>query len=165
MRRLLFILIAAAGIGVASPAAADEFFDAPGGWTTYVNDRFGIQLDFPPDVFEPQPPPENGEGRGFRGEDAAMQVLGFQNLEEETPRSIKSRVSKTEGYEDVTYSPSGQNWLVLSGFRGDRIFYEKYFFSGGIVSVLGLEFPAEEKPFFAPIIERMEDSFEPGESD
>jgi hypothetical protein len=164
MKRLRALALSAA-ILFPAVSAADEFFDAPGGWTTYVNDRFGIRLDFPPDVFEPEPPPENGDGRGFRGENAALQVLGFHNVDGDTPQSIKSRLADAEGYEDVTYSPSGDSWLVISGFRGDRIFYEKYFFSGGIVSVLGLEFPAEEKPFFAPLIERMEDSFEPGESD
>jgi hypothetical protein len=51
---------------------------------------------------------------------------------------------------------------VLSGFRGDRIFYEKYFFRGENVHAFGIEFPAERKPFYAPIIERMENSFRAG---
>jgi len=51
---------------------------------------------------------------------------------------------------------------VLSGFRGDMIFYEKYLFRGGIVVAFGMEFPGARKPFYAPIVERIEDSFRAG---
>ena len=71
----------------------------------------------------------------------------------------------TQGYESVTYRPSGDSWLVISGFRGERIFYEKYFFRDGIISAFGMDFPKEDKPFYAPVIERIEDSFLAGQSD
>ena len=62
----------------------------------------------------------------------------------------------------MTYSPSGDSWLVISGFRGERIFYEKYFFHDGVISAFGMDFPKEDKPLYAPIIERIEDSFKAG---
>ena len=83
----------------------------------------------------------------------------------ETPASLKRELLGGDGYEDVTYSPSGETWFVLSGFRGDNIFYEKYLFNDDVVSVFGIEFPTDEKPYYAPMIERIEDSFEPGRSD
>ena len=71
----------------------------------------------------------------------------------------------TEGYEDVTYTPAGDSWLVISGYRDGRIFYEKYFFRDGVIAAFGMDFPKEDKPLYAPIIERIEDSFKAGHSD
>jgi hypothetical protein len=150
---------------MAGIAAADQFLPADGGWQTYINDRFGARFDYPADVFSPEAPPENGDGRTFKAGDATLQIFAFHNIEDESPASLKRRLVGTEGYDDVTYSPSGQSWLVLSGFRGNRIFYEKYAFGDGVISAFGIEFAAEEKPYFAPIIERIEDSFEAGRSD
>lgn len=64
-----------------------------------------------------------------------------------------------EGYDDVTYAPSGEKWLVLSGFRGEKVFYEKYLLRDGLIHAFGIEFPASAKPFYAPIVERIEDTF------
>jgi serine/threonine-protein kinase len=142
-------------------ATADQIFPAGGGWQSYVNDRYGTRLDFP-DVFVPDAPPENGDGRRFQSADASMEVYAWSNSDGETAASLEQRLVGAEGYTEVTYSPSGRDWLVLSGYRGDTIFYEKYFFRGDTVQGFGMEFPAAEKPRYAPIIERIEDSFQAG---
>jgi hypothetical protein len=146
-------------------AQADQFIPLADGWQTYVNDRFGMQFDYPADVFTPEDPPENGDGQTFTAEDATLEIYAFHNTGRDTPKSLKKRMNGTEGYENVTYSPSGKTWLVLSGFRSDHIFYEKYMFADGVISAFGVDFPKEEKPFFSPVIERIENSFKPGHSD
>ena len=150
---------------LSTEALADQFLPASGGWQTYINDRFGVSFDFPADVFEPQPPPDNGDGRSFRSESATLQIVAFHNIDGQSPSALKRELLDGDGYEDVTYSPSGETWFVLSGFRGDNIFYEKYLFNDDVVSVFGIEFPTAEKPYYAPMIERIEDSFEAGRSD
>ena len=140
-------------------ARADQFIPAEGGWQIYVNDRFGTRFAFPADIFTPSPPPENGDGRRFVAEDATLEVYAWHNIDGENAASLKRRLVGSDGYTDVTYSPSGRSWLVLSGYRGDNIFYEKYFFRGDTVHGFGIEFPAAERPFYAPIIEHIEDSF------
>ena len=157
MAAAFLVLLAGAG-----GARADQFLPAQGGWQTYVNERFGTRLDFPANIFVPGEAAENGAGRRFAAANAALEIYSFENIERETPASLKGRLVGSEGYADVTYSPAGDSWLVLSGFRGPIIFYEKYFFKGGVISGFGMEFPADEKPRFAPIIERMEDSFRAG---
>ena len=143
-------------------AVADSFLPAGGGWQTYVNDRFGTSFAFPADIFTPSAPPENGDGRRFVAEDATLEVYAWHNIDDENARTLKRRLVGSDGYTDVTYSPSGRSWLVLSGYRGDNIFYEKYFFRGDTVHGFGIEFPAGEKPYYAPIIERIENSFHAG---
>ena len=142
-----------------SLARADQFIPAAGGWQIYVNDRFGTSFAFPADIFAPAAAPENGDGRRFVAEDATLEVYAWHNIDSETAATLKRRLMGSDGYTDVTYSPSGRSWLVLSGYRGDNIFYEKYFFRGDTVHGFGIEFPADEKPFYGPIIEQIEDSF------
>ena len=160
----LLVMLASAFLALAPAAAqqADAFIPLPDGWQTYVNDRFGMRFDYPAELFAPEPPPENGDGRTFRAADASLQIFAFQNIENETPASLEQRLVGAEGYETVTYSPSGSGWLVLSGFRSDMIFYEKYLFRGGIIAAFGMEFPTARKPFYAPMVERIEDSFRAG---
>jgi hypothetical protein len=53
---------------------------------------------------------------------------------------------------------------VLSGFRGENIYYQKVMFScgGNVINALSVTFPRAEKPFYENLIEVMEDSFKPG---
>lgn len=146
-----------------SPAyAADTFEPAGGGWKTYTNERFGTRLDFPAAVFKAGAPPRNGDGRRFTSRDATLEVYAFNNADHESAKSMKRRLIGSPGYDKVTYSPSGPGWLVLSGFRGKNIFYEKYFFHGATIQGFGMEFPARAKPRYAPLLERVENSFEAG---
>ena len=164
----VLLLLAMAGGPLLAPSAAeaaDRFIAHPDGWQTYVNDRFGMRFDYPGGIFAAAPPPENGDGRTFTSGDATLQIFAFHNTGDEDAGSLKARLIGSQGYENVTYSPSGGSWLVLSGFRGDDIFYEKYLFAGGVISAFGMEFPAARKPYYAPIVERIEDSFRAGRSD
>jgi hypothetical protein len=148
-------------MGASAPAVADQLEDLGDGWQGYVNERFGTSLVFP-GMFTPDEAPEAGDGRRFHSEDATLEVYAWENQEFETADSLKRRLVGAEGYTDVTYAPSGRTWLVLSGYRNGRIFYEKYLFRGSVIHGFGMEFPSEEKPHYAPIIEDIEDSFRAG---
>ena len=144
------------------PAVAqDTIRPAGNGWEIYVNERFGTSLAFPAE-FTPGPEPENGDGRRFTSEDATLEVYAWENVDGESAASLKRRLVGTEGYENVTYSPSGRTWLVISGYRDGNIFYEKYFFRGDTVHGFGMEFPESEKPYYQEIVEQIEDSFRAG---
>jgi hypothetical protein len=55
---------------------------------------------------------------------------------------------------------------VLSGYRGDDIYYEKVVFSCGeqVVNVMAVTYPSGERDVYDPVVERMEDSFKPARS-
>jgi len=40
-------------------------------------------------------------------------------------------LTHADGYEDITYQTRGRSWFVLSGYRGDQIYYDKAIFSCG----------------------------------
>jgi hypothetical protein len=53
---------------------------------------------------------------------------------------------------------------VLSGHRGDQIYYEKTIFScsGRVVNVFAIAYPEAERQRFDSVVERMENSFKSG---
>lgn len=153
------VALAVSTLTAAGAAHADSFLRHGDGWQTYINTRYGTRLDFPADLFAPGIPPENGDGLQFRSPNASFEVYAFQNMEGDTAQTLRERLLGREGYTNVTYSPSGYNWFVLSGVRGHAIFYEKYLFRDAIVHAFGMEYPGDSKARYAPILERMEDSF------
>lgn len=155
------ISVSVAAIAPAS-ALADKFASVGSGWQRYSNDLYGTEFEFPADLFTVALAPAAGDGRRFISHDATLEIFAWGNSESETARTLKGRLLEQEGYEVVTYAPAGENWLVLSGFRGGDIFYEKYLLRDGVIHAFGLEFPASAKPIYAPVVERIEDSFRAG---
>ena len=53
---------------------------------------------------------------------------------------------------------------MLSGYRGNSIYYEKVMFScgGSLVNIFAITYPVEQRDVYDPIGERMENIFRPG---
>lgn len=156
------LLYLSAGAALAQPALPPV-----SEWAVYKNERFGYRLVYPELWFNSEPESANGDGRAFSTPDgrARIVVFGARNTEGLSPRQYRATLlEEFGGYDELTYSPLGRTWFVLSGFRGDRIYYQKVMFScaGRIVNVLSISFPAAEKPRYAPLIEKIEDRFRPG---
>jgi len=135
-------------------------------WPTHQDPRFGFSYSYPVDMFVPT----EGERPSFyyfgsKEADAKFLVGAWNNEEGTTPEEFKQwMLTHAEGYEDITYQPRGRSWFVLSGHRGDQIYYEKAIFScsGRVVNVLAIAYPEAERQRFDPVIERMEDNFKSG---
>jgi hypothetical protein len=70
------------------------------------------------------------------------------------------------GYDSITYEPRGRSWFVVSGYRRDKIFYQKALFScgGRVVTLIAISYPIAAREMFDPVVERMEDAFSPARS-
>jgi hypothetical protein len=156
MPRLAALLLA---VLLAGPAAAAD-------WQRYVNDRFGTAVDVPTDVFRPQPPPENGDGRRFETADglASLTVFAGYNTGGLNLRELVDAARDDAADERVTYEREGRRWFVISGFRGENVFYRKLILSpdGEVAHTLELVYPADEKPFFDPLTTRIANSMSGG---
>jgi len=153
-------------LGTLAPTSAQEA--SPGAsWQPYRNERFGLSLSYPADVFQIERTSEAGDGVVFvaRGVDARLLVGALPNSDRQTPASYQEFIAR-RSYADyqIHYRPRGSNWFVLSGEGNGKIFYEKVMFScgGRLINSFALMYPADQRHIFDPIVERVEDTFRPG---
>ena len=73
-------------------------------------------------------------------------------------------LTKSDGYQRVTYKARGPNWFVLSGLRSiegrEQVFYEKYLFGAGskTIHAVVVTYPAELKAIYDPLVGRIGNS-------
>ena len=155
---VLFFLMAAA------PSAA---LAEPSGWVASRDTGFGFTYAFPREAFARREGDSRPSMHSFESKDARAKLLfvAWKNEEGRTPGAFKEwLIANTEGYDELTYRPRGRSWFVLSGYRGDSIYYEKVMFScgGNVVNVFAMSYPVAERSQYDPIVERIEDQFRPG---
>jgi hypothetical protein len=166
-RAFIFGVIAAVGLGGglrenAHAALAED-------WKEYRNERFGLSLSYPADVFTLDRTAEAGDGQLFVSQigNARLLVGGLINDSGYSPVSYQSYLAgKSYSQYQIDYRPLGQNWFVLSGEGNGRIFYEKVMFScgGRLINSFALLYASDERGAFDRMVERMEKSFRPGQN-
>jgi hypothetical protein len=151
------------GMGLPAYAALGE------DWTEYRNERFGLNLLYPADVFTADRAAEAGDGQLFQSRIGEGQLLvgALVNDSGYSPASYQSYIAgKSYGQYQVDYKPLGPNWFVLSGEGNGRIFYEKVIFScgGRLINSFAVVYSAADRAAFDRILERIEKSFRPGQN-
>lgn len=128
----------------------------------HVDARFGTTAMVPAHW---RPLAESKEWTGQRyvapDRSAWVAVYSAPGDAEDIEAHIKA-VSEVEG-EDVTYKRRGRRWIVVSGFKGDRIFYRKALLGcGGTVwHHVAFEYPAGQKREYDAIVTYVARSVEP----
>lgn len=152
--------LALALVWAASTAAA------PGNWRLYTDTAYGVTALYPAQVFQPVQPRDDIPGKAFRSADgqARMAIGAWDNAENETPGTYRDRLLSDDMHPDITYKPRGRGWFVISGYRGDKIYYEKVIYSCArrVVNVFAIIYPKSQRAAYDPIVERMEDNFRAG---
>ncbi|MGX9144533.1 hypothetical protein [Mesorhizobium sp. 128a] len=123
---------------------------------TYINARFGTVCAVPENIFSKRmPEPDNGDGQQWLSADgASLACCGSYNALDNTPDSIvdEEKASTEPGY-TVTYSKTGKNWVVVSGTKGDKIFYARSVFGKkDVIHTVRIEYPASLKAKYDPLI-------------
>lgn len=123
---------------------------------TYVNARFGTACTFPDEVFSiTEAEPENGDGQQWTAPDgASLTCSGIYNIDNDTPKGFVAgeKANIGPGYK-ITYSKTGKNWAVLSGVKGDRVFYERRLFGkDDVIRTVWIEYPSSLKAKYDPLI-------------
>ncbi len=133
---------------ISSPIAAQA-----GGWQTYRNDRFGATADIPAG-WRMGEAPANDDGRVFTSPDGRATITVSGSLDV-LPRFQEIEImTQPNAGETIDYKRQGRDWIVVSGRKGDRIFYKRSLLScGGTVwNTVYLDYPAAEKAAFDPIV-------------
>ena len=136
-------------------------------WALKTDPHLGFRYSYPSPVFSPI----EGDGKpSFHyfespSSEARFLVGAWNNAKGQSPEGLKRwLIENVGGYDETTYRPRGRSWFVLSGYRGNLIYYEKVMFScgGSLVNVFAITYPVEQRDMYDPIVERMEDTFRPG---
>jgi hypothetical protein len=136
-------------------------------WREYRNERYGFNLQYPADAFTVERTSEIGDGQVFVSQvgNARLLVGALVNDSEFSPASYQEYIAR-HSYADyeIGYRRLGQGWFVLSGEGKGKVFYEKVMFScaGRLINSFALLYSVDERAFFDPIVERIEDTFRPG---
>ncbi|MCW2282555.1 serine/threonine-protein kinase [Rhodoblastus acidophilus] len=141
---------------LAGPALADS-------WRSYHNDRFGPTADYPAG-WTMEPEPENNDGRRFASPDGDASVSIYGHFALDSREEEMARKAEADEGETVAYSAKRANWVVLSGTRGDRIFYRKALLSCGdqVWNNISIEYPAQDKAKYDKLVAHMAASLRPG---
>ncbi len=149
--------------GLSAPAAAQR---APGGeaerYRPEIEARFRAMALVPGDWRE-LPAQPDWEGRSFVSPDgnAWLAIYGAPQKDDRIDDHLRS-VIQAAG-EDITYLRHGRRWVVVSGYKGDRIFYRRAILSCGdkVWHHIALEYPAERKRAYDRLVTRVAASLAP----
>ena len=113
-----------------------------------------------------QDPLDDEETQRFSGPDSAtyFRVKGVDNEEHLTPNGIKAKYLEEKVPGDIVYQRLKSDFLVLSGYRGDSIFYTKVAVSADkrTICILEITYPRKAKRDFDDVVTRMSRSLVAG---
>lgn len=103
-----------------------------------------------------EPPPANGDGRAFTSPDGRAKISVYG--------SYLAPMGSDPGGGVVTYKKQGRGFLVVSGIRGNVIFYQKATpsCSSTIWNNVWIEYPASEKEKYDNLVTRVSNSLRGG---
>jgi len=122
-------------------------------WATYKNARFGFAVKYPEDVFAFDTGPPNDNARTLVSHDggAMLHIFAAENIAGTTLAKYRQSLIETR-YSDVVldHTRLRKFWFVLSGSRGDAVFYERVTFSCDGRSIHGWQmiYPLSERTLY-----------------
>lgn len=132
---------------------------------TYTNSRFNYSIDYPPNILIPKGEAPNGDGQIFESPDgqARMIIYGTHNVLEQSIQDVYRKESQDASTpqitKQVTYKRQKDNWFVVSGYIGPKIFYQKTFLSNDMFKSFYIEYPVSQRHLYDPILSRLGRSF------
>ena len=148
-QRWLCGVLLTASIAMLSSASAEQ------GYRDYRNGRFGVSADVPSD-WKAGPEPENNDGLVFTSPDGAatITVSGILNADNAPSAEVIADEQHAQDGETVTYRKASARQAVVSGTRGNMIFYRKTILSCNdqILNHLSIEYPVAQKQAFDALV-------------
>jgi molybdate transport system substrate-binding protein len=153
-----------AGLDYRALTPSPERRSAPASWALHRNTSFDFALRYPVDVFMPEGGQADGGLHLFVSRDgrARFRISSFPNKDAATLAKYRRSLMDTRYVDAVyDYTPQRNNWFVLSGTRGEEMFYERVTFScdGQMIHGWQLTYPLTERKFYDEIVEKVHRSY------
>ena len=167
MERARIIRLGATFLAVlcGSESAIAEWMQ-PLDWETYRSERFGYSLLCPGGMLEQHSETPDGRGVELSSKDGfvRLKVLAVDNSDNVSIGEYRAAILREfSASNQLKYGPMGQSWFVLSGARGDSIYYQKVLFAcgGRIINAFALTYPEQQKREFDSVVTTIEKNFHP----
>ena len=165
-RRVLSVVAAAAVVAASSTVLDARSALSTQGWSVYKNERYGYRLSYPGGLFNPAETPNKESGAIWTtAEGARLIATAAPNESGETLQSYKDFVMR-ESYAGarIDYSPTKDDWFVVSGQQGDQMFYERITFAcdGRYIYGWQMRYPVSQRRKYDLIVEAIHASFKAG---
>lgn len=151
----LLLLLVALPAMAAGPITASQ-------WTTYTNNRYGVLIDYPANLFKADPPPPNNAGRNFEAPAvrARFYVDSHANALDLAPAALEAEELSDLGG-TVVHKQNGKDWYQIVTVKGDETVVRRVLLSeeGSMIHRLEIGYPTDAATAFAPIVARMTKSF------
>lgn len=131
----------------------------------YQNVRFSYEVSYPEGLLIPQGEADNSDGQRFLSmeHDVEMAVWGSNNVFEETLESefLKESENDTKKHPElqITYKHCSDNWFVVSGIKGDQVFYQKTIFMNNTFLSCHITYPLAKKQKWDTVTASISKSF------
>lgn len=153
----LAIAVAAMVLALSSAAPAADY-------RPYANARFGTAAEVPAG-WRAGPEPANGDGLVFRSPDgkASVTVSGSLHVWDSIGEAMKIYEDPEQG-ETITYRHREPRAIVVSGTRGDTIFYARHVLTcrDQIWNSVQIEYPAAQKAAYDAMVSHIARSLHGG---
>ncbi|WP_459482603.1 hypothetical protein [Clostridium saccharoperbutylacetonicum] len=128
-------------------------------YKTYTNKRFLFSFDYPSNL-QFMGRGANGGGADFKSADGRLE-LGASGMNNAIFQTVEYYYNQSLEYEKVTpsYSHLGKNYYTLSWEKDGKITYEYFILGKKSFNRFGFTYPASEKDYFKPVVERIYSSF------
>lgn len=129
-------------------------------YETYRNEAFDYAIPYPANIFEAQADIGHNHGRSFATSDGSVSLVVYatENGSSELLKREYDLELKTPE-QHATYKVLRRGWFVISGYKGDKVFYQRTRLKDGLLKTFRIEYPASEKPYFDPVTEQLSFNF------
>lgn len=154
MRKLIVPILFVLAICVVQCGA-----DADVRYGTYVNEKFGYEVEYPEKVLIPQGESANGYGQVFQSKDekAVLRVYASFNVADDTLEESYEKSQSGEVREKEIDEKAA--WFSVSGVKNGSVYYVEKYLIDDVFFIYEFEYPEGKKDYYVPIDKVMSKSF------
>ena len=131
-------------------------------WKPYVNNRYGVAVDYPSALFEAGEPPADNAGRGFEASDGSrFYVYSSANALEQSIDELMAGAIDEEPGQSVIDRQKTADGFTVTMKRNQEIIHRRLMTSegGSMLHWLEIGYPETARSQYSAIAEKMENSF------
>jgi hypothetical protein len=126
----------------------------PVSWTTYTIPETGTSIDLPSSIFTQKLDSPDSFAQQFRTADGRAQ-LTLQAVYNRSNDSPAAFLAKKHPPRHMQYKRVTGQFFALSSYKGDKVWYDRCNFRGGLVHCVLINYPASEERAWDDIVTRV----------